>query len=163
MSFLYLHSHVFIILSSPKNLYFDSLTMAKPSLAIQHARQAKNIAAILYWGAGIVGVIVLCCAFHWAVELFQRRRPANARILTKTARLVKLHEVQRFVKMLYRTIRSVLMRRVPYVTTVGHGLIITVYIGINVAVTLTLIDWHDSFLTLVAKRLGWYVSPACFQ
>lgn len=137
--------------------------MAKPSPAIQHARQAKNIAAILYWGAGIIGVIVLFCAFHWAVKLFQRRRPANAWILTKTARLLILHKMQSFAKMPYRTIRSVLMRRVPYVTTVGHGLIITVYIGINFAVTLTLIDWRDSFLTLVAKRLGWYFSPACFQ
>lgn len=137
--------------------------MAKPSLAIQHARQAKNITAVLYWGAGILGVIVLFCAFHWAAELFQRRRPANAWILTKTARLVMLHVVQSSTKMLYRTVRSVMMRRIPYVTTVSHGLIISMYIGINVAVTVTLVDWGDSALTLVAKRLGWYVSLQPFS
>lgn len=133
--------------------------MAKPSLAIQHARQAKNITAALYWGAGILGVIVFICALHWAAELFQRRRPANAWILTKTARLVKLHVVQSYTKMPHRAVRSVLMRRISYVTTVGHGLIITVYIGINVTITVTSINSDDSVLTLVAKRLGWYVSP----
>lgn len=49
------------------------------------------------------------------------------------------------------------MRRVPYVTTVGHGMLFSVYIAINVAVTVTLVKWDDSILTLIAKRLGWYV------
>lgn len=57
-----------------------------------------------------------------------------------------------------RMIRHVLTHRVPGFTSIGHALLITVFVAVNVAVTVTNMDW--SSLIPISKRLGWYVVTA---
>jgi len=52
-----------------------------------------------------------------------------------------------------RMVRHVLTHRVPGFTSIGHALLVLVYLGINIALTVTNINW--SSLMGIANRLGW--------
>jgi hypothetical protein len=52
-----------------------------------------------------------------------------------------------------RMVRHVLTHRVPGFTSIGHALLVMVYLGINIALTVTNIKW--SSLMGIANRLGW--------
>lgn len=54
-----------------------------------------------------------------------------------------------------RMIRHVLTHRVPGFTSIGHAVLVAVFLAINIILTVTNMDW--SSLTPIAKRLGWYV------
>jgi hypothetical protein len=60
--------------------------MARPSEAVLNARRAKDVAAVGYLGAAILGLMIVFSVSHWLGQLFQRRRPKNAGRLTKFAR-----------------------------------------------------------------------------
>lgn len=50
-------------------------------------------------------------------------------------------------------VRHVLTHRVPGFTSNGHALLVTAYVGINIALTVTNIKWTS--LMGIANRLGW--------
>jgi hypothetical protein len=50
-------------------------------------------------------------------------------------------------------VRHVLTHRVPGFASTGHALLFMVYLGINIALAVTNIDWSTLFG--IGKRLGW--------
>ena len=52
-------------------------------------------------------------------------------------------------------VRHVLTHRAPGFASTGHALLFMVYLGINITLTVTNIDWSTLFG--IGKRLGWYV------
>lgn len=52
-----------------------------------------------------------------------------------------------------RLSRHFLNRRLPGFTSLGHACLVAVYLGINVILTVTNVDW--SSLMPITKRLGW--------
>jgi hypothetical protein len=71
----------------------DTWDMASPTISPGATRQANNVAATKYWGAGILGIILLMTVFHWIGKILQRRRPDRAGPLTKATRSVPMHLV----------------------------------------------------------------------
>ncbi|KAH8601638.1 ferric reductase NAD binding domain-containing protein [Bisporella sp. PMI_857] len=95
-----------------------------------------------YWVA-MGGLIAVFTISHWSRHLYSRHA-------SKALRDSALMKVQVAIT---RSVRHVLLRRVPGFTSVGHAGLVATYLGINIALTVTNIRWVT--LTGIGKRCGW--------
>lgn len=136
------------------------------SAAAAAARKAKmayqriqNQHAAKYYAAGVVGMIAIFAIFHWARYLYSlyasnKLKRSNAmRGQVSIVRYASSIDMQRNLLMSHRGIRHVLTHRLPGFTSIGHAVLVLVYVVINIVLTVTHMDWTN--LMPISKRLGW--------
>ncbi|KAF8851173.1 hypothetical protein BDZ45DRAFT_632015 [Acephala macrosclerotiorum] len=132
--------------SSPSNGGSNS-TASAAAAAARKAKMAyqrlQNQHAVKYYAAGVVGITAIFAIFHWARYLYS----------LYASNKVKRSSAMRGQVSIVRAIRHVLTHRVPGFTSIGHAVLVLVYVVINVVLTLTHMDWSN--LMPISKRLGW--------
>ncbi|KIH86851.1 hypothetical protein SPBR_08230 [Sporothrix brasiliensis 5110] len=112
------------------------------------ARQAYNERTATYYAAAICGLIAVFTFLHWSRKLASRSPFIPAPL------------ARPFV-VISRRLRNLLVRPAPGLNSSGHGLLVAVYVAINLTLMLTNVD--NSSLSPEASRFGWLlVTNLCF-
>ncbi|CZR64086.1 related to ferric-chelate reductase [Phialocephala subalpina] len=106
-------------------------------------QRLQNQHAAKYYAAGVLGMIAIFAIFHWARYLYS----------LYASNKMKRSRAMKALVSIVRAIRHVLTHRVPGFTSIGHAVVVLIYVVINVVLTLTYMDWSN--LTPISKRLGW--------
>ncbi|KAH8685737.1 ferric reductase like transmembrane component [Tricladium varicosporioides] len=114
---------------------------AKQALA-KAMRQRNNENSVKFLAAGAVGIMVIFMLSHLIHAIYKR---ATRKSGPKGA--------LRFPVAISRNIKSVLLRKVPGLPSVGHTLVVLGYAATTITVAFVNIEWTT--LNGWAKRLGW--------
>ncbi|KAH8667412.1 ferric reductase NAD binding domain-containing protein [Tricladium varicosporioides] len=121
-----------------------SAAMAKKVQAARAYAQSNNIKSAKYFAAAMSGFILLFAIFHWSRFLYSRF----------ASRGVKNSKLMKGQVTLARLTRHVLNHPAPFFKSIGHALVVIVYLLINIILTVTLdVDWSTQIG--IAKRCGW--------
>jgi hypothetical protein len=149
--------------SSAKNATaIGAIGAQKAQLAARYEANMCNQNSVKNFAAAMTGVMILFTAFHWRRFLYSCyasrgvRKSGHIKAHVFVARYGKVLRWEKTLNWEYfRSVRHVLTNRLPGFTSIGHALLVTVYLGINIALTLTNIKC--SSLLGIANRLGWCV------
>ncbi|TVY39265.1 Ferric/cupric reductase transmembrane component, partial [Lachnellula subtilissima] len=123
---------------------------AKKSSAVRAVQLQNNEKTAKYYAAAMAGLIIVFTLFHWSRFLYSR-------YATRGLRKSKFMKAQ---VSLARLFRHFLNREVPGFTSLGHALLVAIYLAINIILTVTNNDFH---IISVGKRLGWMaILNVCF-
>ena len=112
-----------------------------PATAAMFAlRQQYNEKTATYFAAAICGLIAIFTFLHWTRRLVSRSHVFPAALSSP------------FV-VISRRLRNLLVRPAPGLNSSGHGLLVAVYVAINLSLMLTNVD--KSSPGPEASRLGW--------
>ena len=103
-------------------------------------RQHYNEMTAEYFAASVCGLIGLFVCLHWTRRLVHRSGAVPS------AWRQPLTVVSRWV-------RSTLVRGTPGFSSTGHGLLVAIYVAVNLGLLLT--NVNKTALGPVASRLGW--------
>lgn len=103
-------------------------------------RQKYNEKTATYFAAAICGLIAIFTFLHWARKLVSRSHVVPA-ALSKPFVVIS------------RRLRNLLVRPAPGLNSSGHGILVAVYVAINLTLMLTNVD--KSSLSPEASRFGW--------
>ncbi|KAF4610360.1 hypothetical protein G7Y89_g15760 [Cudoniella acicularis] len=118
--------------------------MASKINAARAYAQAQNVIAAKHFAAAMAGFIGLFAIFHWSRFLYSRY----------ASKTIKDSKIMKGQVSIARLTRHVLNHPAPYFKSIGHALVVIVYLLINVVVTVTgNIDWTSQIG--IAKRCGW--------
>lgn len=115
--------------------------MASP----QAARLFYNVKAADYFALSLGGIIAAFTLLHWT------------RLASRSLQIPDVFS-RPFVTV-SSCLRSALLRTVPGFDSLGHGLLVAVYVVINLVLVLTHVD--ESSAAPEASRFGWYGSLSC--
>ncbi|OAA66606.1 Ferric reductase, NAD binding protein [Niveomyces insectorum RCEF 264] len=116
-----------------------------PAIAM---RAHYNRKAATYFAAAICGIIAVFTFLHWTRRIVSRSHRVSS-ALTKPFVVVS------------RRLRNLLVRGAPGFNSSGHGLLVGLYVAINLILILTNVDKHS--IAPEASRFGWVlVSNLCF-
>ncbi|ORY62987.1 ferric reductase like transmembrane component [Pseudomassariella vexata] len=104
-------------------------------------RQRISESTMKYYAAALCGIILLFVIVHWTRSLATRYR-----VSTKSTVLSPFVAASRLV-------RRVFIRKIPGFASAGHATLVTVYVGINIALSFTRLEWYKT--SNLAARLGW--------
>ncbi|KAL1902966.1 hypothetical protein Sste5346_000878 [Sporothrix stenoceras] len=111
-------------------------------------RQKYNEKTATYFAAAICGLIAIFTFLHWTRKLVSRSHVVPAALSSP------------FV-VVSRRLRNLLVRPAPGLNSSGHGILVAVYVTINLTLMLTNVD--KSSLSPEASRFGWMlVTNLCF-
>ncbi|KAL3417212.1 ferric reductase like transmembrane component [Phlyctema vagabunda] len=116
---------------------------AKKKALAKKLRLINNVNSTKYFAAGMAALVTLFIVFHWTRYFYKKiesRKVVNNKLLKVPLAITRVS-------------RSLLLRKVPIFTSLGHALLFMGYIGTCLAVAFTNIDW--STLIGFSKRLGW--------
>ncbi|TVY92228.1 Ferric/cupric reductase transmembrane component, partial [Lachnellula willkommii] len=123
---------------------------AKQAMAVRAVQQRNNEKTAKYYAAAMAGLIIVFTLFHWSRFLYSR-------YATKGLRKSKFIKAQ---VSLARLFRHFLNRGLPGFTSLGHALLVAIYLAINIILTVTN---NDFSIISVGKRLGWMaILNVCF-
>lgn len=109
------------------------------------ARLRVNQQQLRYFAAGICALMGLFIVFHWIRYICNK---ASSKNKSNTAATYPF-------RLLTRSIRNILVRKIPGFTSSGHALLFAAYLSVNLAATLTNVTLVYSSL---ANRCGWVLS-----
>ncbi|EPE08173.1 ferric reductase like transmembrane component [Ophiostoma piceae UAMH 11346] len=116
--------------------------------AIFALRHHYNEMAAEYFAASVCGIIGLFVFLHWTRQLVHRSGAVPS-ALRQPSTVVS------------RVIRNILVRGTPGFSSTGHGLLVAIYVAVNLSLLLTNVD--KTILSPIASRLGWLLmSNMCF-
>jgi len=115
----------------------------KARLRRSHIAQLGNEKIAWQYAVAMSSLIALFTIFHWSRYLYSRHAPKGLR----------KSSIMRVQVAIARLFRNVLTRKIPGFTSVGHFVLVSMYLAINIALTVVSIDW--STLGGIAKRCGW--------
>ncbi|KAG0646807.1 Ferric-chelate reductase 2 [Hyphodiscus hymeniophilus] len=115
---------------------------AKAKAARRALQQLNNQRVPLYFTVAIAGLVMMFIILRWT-RITLDRHASRPNISTTT----------RAANGLFRKFRYLLNRPARGFTSVGHLVLVLAYLAINIALTVTNIDW--SSLIGIAKRCGW--------
>ncbi|CAK7211343.1 hypothetical protein SCUCBS95973_001080 [Sporothrix curviconia] len=111
------------------------------------ARLLNNEKAATYYAAAICGIIAIFTFLHWTRRLVSRSQLPAA--------------LSRPFVVISRRLRNLLVRPAPGFNSSGHGILVAVYVAINLSLMLTNVDKASP--SAEASRFGWVLmTNLCF-
>ncbi|TAQ86359.1 hypothetical protein B7494_g5317 [Chlorociboria aeruginascens] len=134
-------------MASPTASGASNSTASVAATALRKANQAKmqayNQKIPYYYAVSMIAVIALFTLFHWSRFLYNRydyRNSGKSKVMVGQVKIARI-------------VRKVLIRPTFGFISIGHAVLVLVYLAINIILTVTNVDW--SSLSGIAKRLGW--------
>ncbi|KAK6580737.1 hypothetical protein PZA11_006973 [Diplocarpon coronariae] len=112
-------------------------------LKLMAKQKVKSEEAVQYFAIGISALMILFTIFHWSRFLYSQRVSKN---MKKSGLLHAQVSIARMA-------RHVLIHRVPGFTSMGHAVLVTCYLTINIVCLFTNMQYDD--LMPFSKRMGW--------
>lgn len=128
--------------------------MAKRAIAHHH-----NVMAAKYFAAAMTGFILLFSLVYWARYIYTRyasksiKESSVMRGHVASARYELRSPSRNLADVLHSLVRQVLNHPAYGFKSIGHLVVVLVYLGINIALIVTYVDY--STLIGIAKRCGW--------
>ncbi|CAG8983101.1 hypothetical protein HYALB_00004543 [Hymenoscyphus albidus] len=115
----------------------------KKTQMLRAIQQTYNVRAAKYFAAAMAVFILLFTIYHWTRLLYSRY----------ASKSVKNSSIMKSQVFLTRLSRRVLNNPVPGFDSIGHLVVVIVYLGINVSIAVTNVDFSTTISP--AKRCGW--------
>jgi hypothetical protein len=130
--------------------------MSQASPLVRAVMQKANERTAIYFTASIVGLFLIIFTGYFlgaVLTSFNQNGRVSTRSFVMTARYIHTILALDLPDWQFRFFRSKLLRKVPLFPTLGHGLVFTIYIAINITLLLQNLDLSQS--KNWAKRMGW--------
>ncbi|KAI1270771.1 ferric reductase NAD binding domain-containing protein [Xylariaceae sp. FL1019] len=102
-------------------------------------RQKVNVEILTYYAASLVAVMAIFILGHW-IRYFVGRRKSQTSILYPFLSVTRIS-------------RKALLRKIPGFTSIGHALVVTIFVALNATFSFCRVD--TSKASNFASRFGW--------
>jgi hypothetical protein len=137
------------------------VTQVQPRADAGDLEDKANQLMAAYFAAAMLGLVALfTCADMVSVVLQNHKATSHGTLMKQVVLLIRCHSLFScssisWTKSRDRNVRSVLLRKVPGFTSLGHALVFSVYLGINIILIFQGLNF--SVPSHAGKRLGWLV------